>query len=296
MISVGTDRRRYLADFSLLLITVVWGLSFTILKSIMGDQFSPVILVLLRFFVASLVILPFSLGGLGKLDRGGVIGSVILGALLFFGFSTQSIGIQFTTASRSAFITGLSALFVPLFLFSHKRKSPGLVNGLAILGAIIGMYLLTDPAGGGFNKGDILTLICSSIFGAHIYVMGVVVPGRNFLSITLIQLATTTLLAALFLPIERLKFQINMTSAQGIIFLAVFATAAALLVQAWAQQRTSAVKAGLIFTAEPLFAYLFASAILGDYFNPIQKIGGAIIVLAVVASEIAPLLLTRKKG
>jgi len=296
MIKHAGDKRRYLADLSLFLTALVWGLSFTILKNILGTDFSPIVFILIRFFVAAVVILPLCFRRLKQLDRMGFIGSLALGGLLFSGFALQSIGIQYTLASKSAFITGLSALFVPLFLFLHKRRFTSPVNTVAILAAVGGMYLLTDPSGGGINYGDILTLICAAIFGAHIYVMGIVTRERDFLSITFVQLSTVVVLAAIFLPLEQVKFNLSGASISAVIYLAVLATAAALAVQAWAQQRTSAVKAGLIFTAEPVFAYMFASILLGEFLNPLQKAGGAIIVLAVIASEAIPAILMKKKG
>ena len=295
MIASETDRQRYLADFSLLLVTIIWGLSFTILKSIIGDQLSPILFVFLRFLVACIVIFPFCARNLKKLGKEGFVGGVIIGVLLFFGFAAQSVGIQFTTASKSAFITGLAALFVPIFLFLHRKKSPGTANGLAILGAMFGMYLLTDPVGGGLNNGDLLTLLCAVAFGAQIYVVGIVVPGKDFLSLTFVELFTTMILAAVFLPFENIRAQMTLNSIGAVFFLGILGTAGTIMVQNWAQQRTSAVRAGLIFTAEPVFAYMFASTLLDDYFEPIQKIGGALIVLAVIASEIVPLLLSRRK-
>ena len=290
-----TDRQRYLADFSLLLITVIWGISFTILKKVLGDQMSPILFVFLRFMVAAIIIFPLCAKNLKKLGRDGFIGGVAVGTLLFCGFAALSVWIQFTSASKSAFITGLAALFVPIFLLLHKRKSPGLINGFAIIGAMLGMYLLTDPAGGGLNKGDLLTLICAVVFGAQIYVLGIVVMGKDFLSLTFVEIITTMILAALFLPLEEIQSQLTFNSVAAVLFLGIVGTAGTLMVQNWAQQRTSSVKAGLIFTAEPVFAYMFASAILDDYFNPLQKAGGALIVLAVIASEMVPLILLRRR-
>ncbi|MEE9553208.1 MAG: DMT family transporter [candidate division Zixibacteria bacterium] len=291
-----TDRQRYLADISLFLVTIIWGLSFTILKNVLEEQLSPIFFVFLRFLVASIIVYPFCAKSLKKLGKEGFIGGVVIGGLLFFGFATQSIGIQFTSASKSAFITGLAALFVPVSLFLHKRKSPGAINGLAIMGAMFGMYLLTDPAGGGLNRGDFLTLLCAAAFGAQIYVLGVVAPGKDFLALTFVELVTTMILAGIFLPFENIRAQMTLNSVGAILFLGILGTAVTLLVQNWAQQRTSAVKAGLIFTAEPVFAYMFASVLLDDYFNPIQKVGGILIVLAVIASEIVPLILSRKRN
>jgi drug/metabolite transporter (DMT)-like permease len=288
-------RNQFLPDLSLLLVTLIWGLSFTILKNILGEEVSPILFVLGRFLVATIVIFPFCRANLSGLDRGGMAGGVFLGALLFAGFGMQSMGIEFTTASKSAFLTGLSAVFVPAFLIVHRGKLPPLINGLAILIAMAGMYLLTGPAGGEFNRGDFLTLLCAVVFGAQIYVMGIVAPGRDFLSLTFVELLTTAILATLYLPLETVKFRLTTGSIVAVVFMGVFATAGALAIQTWAQRRTSAVKAGLILTAEPVFAYMFASVLLGDRFNSVQKLGGIIIILAVIMAEVLPLLMARKK-
>ena len=289
-------RKQFLPDLSLLLVTLIWGLSFTILKNILGDEVSPILFVLGRFLVATIVVFPFCRTNLMRLDKRGFAGGVLLGVLLFAGFSMQSIGIEFTTASKSAFLTGLSAVFVPVFLIVHKGRLPPMINGLAILFAMAGMYLLTGPAGGEFNRGDFLTLLCAVAFGAQIYVMGIVAPGRDFLSLTFVELSTAALLAALFLPLETVKLQLTAGSVTAVIFMGLFATAGALSIQTWAQRRTSAVKTGLIFTAEPVFAYMFASTLLSDYFNLVQKLGGAIIISAVIMAEVLPLLIARKKS
>ncbi len=292
--TAAAGRERYLADFSLLLTTAVWGLTFTVLKSILGNQVSSIFFIAMRFAIAALVLYPFCRRKLRDLGKGGFLGGVVLGILLFTGFATQSLGIEITTASKAAFITGLSAIFVPMFLFMHKRKLPSLINGGAIVAALAGMYLLTDPAGGSFNRGDILVLICAVIFGAQIYVMEIVTQGRNATALTFVELATTAVLAVLFLPLENVQFELSLKFVILIFLMGSVATAGALLVQTWAQKKTSAVKVGLILTAEPVFAYMFASAILDDYFNPTQKIGGAIIIAAVLASEIVPLLMSRR--
>ncbi|UCC79818.1 MAG: EamA family transporter [Candidatus Zixiibacteriota bacterium] len=285
------DKSRYVADFSMFLVTAVWGFSFTVLKVVLGQNVSVLFFVFSRFFVAAVFLYPFCRRGFSSLDRGGYIGGIGVGVLIFLGFSLQSFGIEQTTASKAAFITGLASIFVPIYLLLHKRKLPSVVNGIAILAAMFGMYLLTDPAGGGFGRGDFLVLLCALAFGAQIYVLGIITRGRNPLPLTFLQLATTAILAGILLPFEAFQFEFSHRSVGAILFLGIFGTAAALLTQTWAQKKTSPVKIGLILTAEPLFAYLFASAILGDYFNPVQKIGGAIILAAVLAAEILPLLL-----
>lgn len=280
----------------MLAVTAVWGFSFTVLKSILGQNISILFFVFARFFVASVFLYPFCRTGFRTLDRGGYIAGIGVGILIFLGFSLQSFGIEHTTASKAAFITGLASIFVPIYLLLHRRKLPSAINGIAILAAMFGMYLMTGPAGGGFNRGDFLVLLCALAFGAQIYVLGIITRGRNPLPLTFLQLATTTVLAGILLPFEAFQFEFSLRSVGAILFLGIFGTAAALLTQTWAQKKTSPIKIGLILTAEPLFAYLFASILLGDYFNPVQKIGGAVIIAAVLAAEVLPLILKSNKS
>jgi drug/metabolite transporter (DMT)-like permease len=154
--------------------------------------------------------------------------------------------------------------------------------------AVLGMYLLTGPAGGGFNFGDFLTVLCAIFFGAQIYVMGQAAAKYNSVALVFFQILTTAAMAALFLPTEEIHFTFAWKFIGALFFMIVFATTLALWVQSWAQKRTSAVRTGLIFSAEPVFAYFFAFAILGERFNTVQKIGGAIIILAILASELIP--------
>jgi drug/metabolite transporter (DMT)-like permease len=288
------DKDRYLADLSMLAVTAVWGFSFTVLKSLLGRDISALFLVFARFLAAAIILYPFCRKRFASLDRGGFIGGVTVGVIIFLGFSLQSFGIEETTASKAAFITGLASITVPVYLLLHKRRLPSLVNGAAIIMAMFGMYLLTGPAGGGFNRGDFLVLLCALAFGGQIYVLGLVTPGRDPVPMTFLQLATTAVLAGLLLPLEPVQFEFSIMSVGAVIFLGIFATAGALFTQTWAQKKTSPIKIALILTAEPVFAYMFASAILDDYFNPLQKIGGAIIIAAVLSAEILPLLLRSK--
>ena len=290
---IGLFWREYLPDISLFLSTVVWGLSFTIMKAILGEQISPYLFVFLRFSISAVLLFPFCKKGIRSIGKDGVAYGFFLGFLIFAGFITQAVGITYTTASKSAFITGLSSVFVPFFLLFHRRKLPEPVVIGAIMLAIFGMYLLTGPAGGILNFGDFLTLLCAISFAAQIYLMGIAASKYQALALTFIELATTAIVAGIALFFVPVHFAITWKSVAALLFMTIPGTAVALSVQTWAQKRTSAVRAGLIFSAEPVFAYMFASALLAERFNFVQKIGGAVIILALVLSEMVPLVVGR---
>jgi len=287
-------RQNYLPDISLFLSTIIWGLSFVIMKVMLGGQISPYLFVFIRFSVSTIILYPICKNKLPALGTGGLTAGMVLGLLIYAGFITQAVGITFTTASKSAFVTGVSSLFVPVFLVLHKRRLPEPIVIIALLVAAFGMYILTSPTGG-FNKGDILTLICAITFGAQIYIMGLATAKYDTMSLTFIELAATAMLSGIALLFAPVYFVFTWKAFVAVLFMTVLGTALALSVQTWAQKRTSSVRAGLIFSAEPVFAYMFASAILGERFNFIQKAGGAIIIIAVISSELIPLYLARRK-
>ncbi len=183
---------------------------------------------------------------------------------------------------------------VPVFLFLHRRKLPEPLVLLAIGVAVIGMYLLTGPAGGVFNIGDFLTLICAVIFGAQIYVMGIAAARHDFMGLTFMELFTTAVLAGLAMTFEDVFFRFSWKLVGALAFMTILATAGALTIQTWAQRKVPAVRAGLIFAAEPVFAYIFAFAILGERLGTLQLFGGALIITAIVASELIPFFRGRR--
>lgn len=265
------------------------------MKVMLGDQISPFLFVFLRFATATVLLYPLCHKRLPGLGADGLKAGAILGILIYAGFITQAVGITFTTASKSAFITGVSSLFVPVFLVIHRKRLPEPLVIVALLLAGLGMYLLTGPAGGRFNIGDFLTLICAVTFAAQIYGMGLVASKYDTLALTMVEIAATASLAGLSLFFVPIYFVFSWWNVAVLLFITIVGTVLPLLAQAWAQKKTSSVRAGLIFSAEPVFAYIFATILLGETFGSVQKIGGAIIIAAVVSSELIPLVMTRMK-
>ena len=97
-----------------------------------------------------------------------VLYGIILGILLSIGFITQTIGLQYTTASKSGFLTGLLVIFTPIFQLFIERKMPGKGNLLGVVLVAIGLFFLTSPQGQEFNLGDFLTLICAVVYALYI--------------------------------------------------------------------------------------------------------------------------------
>src|SRR5712671_712222 len=166
-----------LADLALTLIMAVWGSSFAILRSLLGDGVaSPLVLVAVRMGIATALLLGFmAVSPKGRAQLRSLRDGVFVGILLAIGFLLQTEGLQRTTASRSGFLTGTLVVLVPLIELAVFRKRPALPATIGVLLAFVGMTVLSAPWSNASNAtalGDALTLACALVFAAHIVALG----------------------------------------------------------------------------------------------------------------------------
>jgi drug/metabolite transporter (DMT)-like permease len=138
-------------------------------KGALADS-SVFVFLALRFVLAALVLAALQGKQWRKIDSGALRAGALLGALMFAGFAFQTAGLKLTTPSKSAFITGILVVLVPLFLavFGRKRIPRWIWAGVAA--AVVGLYLLTVPESGlaHLNLGDVLTLFCAGLYATRI--------------------------------------------------------------------------------------------------------------------------------
>ncbi len=273
-----------LADFGLFYAAAIWGATFFIVKDALKD-IDPVTMVGYRFTLAGLILLVYLLlskrpvfENLGK--------AAFLAVILWLLYIPQTVGLKYTTASNSGFITGLFVLFVPLFLKLVLRKNPARLDIIASIVSLGGLWVLT----GGLhdiNVGDMLTLITAMTYALHViysdkYMKAGVDPYafscQQFLIVGILSLITSGVLG--------LSFRVSTEMTVGVVvFLAVFPTLSAFVIQMLAQKITAPVKVSLIFALEPVFAAIFAWWLGGEQFVLRRALGGLLIVAALVISS-----------
>ena len=265
------------AVFWLILVCLVWGVSFTITKEILRLA-SPLVFMGLRFGLGALVLL----GSLRALTREELAGGVVLGLLFWGGFAFQVSGLAETTPSRSAFITSLSTPLVPLVSFLVHRSLPRVhvIAGVVLAG--IGMYFLTlpDTGGQGINRGDLLTLGCAVLFAGQIVAAGHFSRRSAPVRLLAVEMATAALLSFLLAPVLETPRLIP----SGVFLSALlFLTLSGLwtfYMQLRAQQVLSPTHTALIFMLEPVFAAFTSFIVLGERLSTVQWLGAALILAA----------------
>ena len=279
--------------------TAAWGLTFPIIKDSV-KSISPFSFVSIRFFIGSLFLW---IGGkkftslapaVPAKNRAEWISGVILGLVLFCGYSLQTIGLKYTSASNAGFITGLAVVMVPLIMIFSGNKIRWF-TWFAIGMSTVGIALLSLGDSLSFGLGDLLILGCAFAFALHIVLVGKFSLIYDPVRMTNVQILVCAVVSGVFaLLTESSELGISsftQSTVLSLIFCGVVATALAFLVQSSFQRFSSPVKTALIFTCEPVFGAIFSVWIASEMLNFQQYFGGAMMVLAMVVGEIGPSLI-----
>lgn len=284
----STPKHRGTATAALLAATAVWGATFVTVKDALAASDSFTFLAL-RFGVGALAAALLSLPGLRDVGRWSAVvrPGLILGVLLYGGYTLQTVGLETTTPARAAFITGLTVVFVPFVSWRLSGQRPPPRAFLAPLVALVGLQRLTgvslsDP----IPTGDALTLGCAVLYACHIAATGRLGQGLPSLPLTAVQLAVVAVLSAASLPLVERRFEPTGGYWAAVLFTGVVASAAAIGVQVWAQTQITAVRAAVIYSLEPVFALTWALVTGLGWPSGAELAGGAFILGAVLISEV----------
>lgn len=271
---------------ALLLVTLVWGATFPVLK-LATAHLSGVEVSALRFLIAALCMAPLAL----RAPRRTWMDGALLGALVLVSYVAQAFGLEFISSNRSAFLTSLNVLMVPLLGIAFGARPSLLVLGCAAL-ACGGIGLMS------WEGGADLVADAATVFSALAYALYVIFLSQWSLRHVPQQLAATqiiwmALLGTLWMvfdaqgtdKLQTLVARVDGPRLAGLAYLGVVATAGMLFLQALAQRHVSANKAALIYAMEPVFAALFAWWWLTERLTLQAAVGGAMVVFAVVLSD-----------
>ena len=282
---------RYRADVALVGAAFLFGGTFVVVQDGV-EQAEAVPFIGARYFIAAIALAPFALR---RPSSPGVVhdGAVAAG-FLAAGYVCQTVGLQYTTSSTSAFITYLLVIFVPLLSAVVLRRLPHPLTLVALVLAVTGLALLTGGGDGGLGRGELLTLGCAVSFAAHIVYVAKVVERHDVLRFTFMQIATVCAGCGLAgLVTGGYGFGAGAWAAAAAT--GIGATAVAFVLQIGAQRVVGPTRTAIVLLLEPVFAAVFGYAV-GDRIGWLGALGGLLILAAVVVAEILPQLLTHRSS
>jgi drug/metabolite transporter (DMT)-like permease len=274
------------ADLGLLVVAAVWGGTFVMVKDALSEA-GPLTFLAVRFALAAVVLVPTLARRREALSWRLVGGGGGLGLLLFGGYAFQTAGLQFTSASKAGFITGLSVVIVPLFSALVLQRPPGLTTWLGVSLATVGLALLSLGDELSVGLGDGLVLGCAFCFALHIVALGRLSPKTDTLALTSAQILAAACLntaGALIFEAPRASHLIAVLPAA--LFTGLFATVGAFYLQTYAQRFTTPTHTALIFSMEPVFAALFAYLLAGERLEARGLIGCGLILAGMLSRRV----------
>ena len=282
-------------DLLLFFVAFVWGSTFTIVKDATAT-IPPFSFLGIRFLIASVflgagLLLQPKLRGLLSLELGRA--GFFLGFWLFLAYSVQTFGLQYTSAGRTGFITGLSVCLVPFIAMTVLRQRPHWHSFLGVTLAVIGLgFLFLSPHSLAINWGDMLVGLCAVAFAIHIVLVGKYASAHHALVLGWVQLFTAACLnlsAALVLePVDRVLVPETLFQPQILqtfLITSLFASVLAYVAQIYCQKHTSPLRAALMFSAEPVFAILTAYLWAGELLTGWNIFGCGLILAGMMVPE-----------
>ncbi|MCE4053454.1 DMT family transporter [Pseudomonas sp. Au-Pse12] len=282
------------ADVLMLITAVIWGSAFVAQTSGM-DHIGPFLYSGLRFALGSLCLLPLVLRRPTSanqpeplLNRGLLLGGVLMGLALALGINLQQVGLMFTTVTNAGFITGLYVIVVPLLglLIGHKT---GLGTWLGAVLAVVGMFLLSVSDGFHVASGDWLQLIGAFVWGGHVILVGVFAGRHDPIRLAFLQFATCAVVSLILaLCLEPIAWAAIVAAGPAILYGGMVAVGIGYTLQVIAQKDAIASHAAIILSLEAVFAAIAGAWLLDESLQARGYFGCALMLSGMLVAQLWP--------
>jgi drug/metabolite transporter (DMT)-like permease len=274
------------SDLSLLLVTIFWGAGFPITKFAL-QTIPPLYHIGLRFLIAAVLLSIIFYKKIAKVDKSILKPAATMAVLLFMTYALQTVGLLYTTASKSAFYSGLAVLFVPMLSFIFYKSKVNINTLISITFAFVGLFLLSFSGNVfSFNIGDLMTVLNSVSYAVLLLLTSDYVKDHDPTQLSIVQMYMVSILGfAAAMIFDKWDTPMSLLSFNSLLFSAVLCTAFAFWMQATAQKFTSASHVALIFTMEPVFGAFTAWLLLHEKLGFKGFAGGLFIILAMLIAE-----------
>jgi drug/metabolite transporter (DMT)-like permease len=270
--------------FWLVLVTIVWGTTFFIVKDTVANV-DEYFIVFIRNLLATIpmVFYTFVKDRKNILNKDAIIKGAIIGFFLFGTYISQTIGLKYTSSGHSAFITGSAVVVVPLILFFFFKEKLTINSGLSILLTFVGLFFLTYDVETDFNIGDIITLITVVAYALHIISAGKFVRKTAVMPLIMYQFLFATIFSLIgFAIIGNHNIVLSTKSFWALLYLGIIGTLFCYFVSVWIQKFVDSIKVALVFSLEPVFAAFFGYLALHEVLSLKEMFGMSLILTGVL--------------
>lgn len=273
------------ADFSLLIVAIIWGSGFVVTKNSL-DYITPYYLLAYRFIISFLLMSIVFFNRLKKAKLKDWKAGLLIGIFLFGGFATQTVGLKYTTVGKQAFITASNVVMVPFIYWGISKKKPDIYEVIAVILCFTGIGILSFESNLRFGYGEFLTFICAIFFAFHIATIGYFSKEHDPIVLSVIQILVAGIFSTIFaLTLEPKMGKMSNETIYSILYLAIFSTLIAFLVQNIAQKYTTSTHAAIILSLEAVFGGIMSLIFLKEPFTIRFLIGCISILVSIITTE-----------
>ena len=280
--------KQYIGDGMLLITAIVWGSGFVV--TAIALEYLTAYQVMAGRFILAAIILSLLFGKKFKTFTKSVIWKgAILGTILYIGFALQTVGLEYTTPSKNAFLTAVNVVIVPLIAYLVYKRKVDRYETIGSIITLIGIGFLSLQGSMTISIGDALSLACAVAFAFDIFYTNHFVKKEDALSLTIVQFITASFIAVIAVLIQGdIPTTFEKEALYSIIYLAVFSTTIAYVFQNIAFQYTTATKGAIILSLESFFGMLLSVLFLHEVLTGRMIIGAALIMIAILITELKP--------
>ncbi|MDF2065165.1 DMT family transporter [Bacillus sp. Cr_A10] len=277
--------QRYLGEILLVITAIIWGSGF-VASAVSLEYYTPYQILAGRFMIGAILLIILFHKKLKKLNKSSLIKGAILGVFLYLAFALQTVGLQYTTPSKNAFLTAVNVVFVPFIGFLFYKRKIDMFELIGAVMAVIGVAVLSLKISTEINIGDLLTLCCAVGFAFHIFYTARFVKTEDPVVITIVQMMVAALIGWIVVIFRgETSFSLETEGVMNLLYLGVFSTTIAYLMQTVAQKYISETKAAIILSTESFWGMVFSVIILSEVMTLKMIIGAILILLAIIISE-----------
>jgi drug/metabolite transporter (DMT)-like permease len=277
--------QKYMGEIALTITAIIWGSGF-VASSISLEHFTPYQILAGRFIIGTIILSIIFHKRLKNINKSTIIKGAVLGIFLYLAFALQTVGLQYTTPSKNAFLTAVNVVIVPFIAFVMYKRKIDMYELVGAILAMVGVGILSLKLSADINIGDLLTLGCAFGFAFHIFYTAKYVKDSDPVSLTLIQMLTAAVIGSLVVVFKgETSVVIETEGLFSLLYLGVFSTTIAYLLQTVAQKMITETKAAIILSTEAFWGMVFSVAILDEVMTVKMVLGAILILCAIIISE-----------
>lgn len=287
--------RAVAAEMGIVLVTMIWGSGFVVVKNT-TNAIPAASMIAVRFGIAAVSLCVMFFNRLKEISFSEIKWGLLLGAQNFMAYELQTIGIQYTTAGKNAFLTAVYCVIVPFLYWAVRKQRPRFFHILSAFLCIIGIGLLSIQSDLSMNPGDALSLACGLFFAMQIVTISILTEKNDPILICITQTIATVIFALPFaLFTETLPTEFSVPSVFSLLYLGVVGTMLTTVLQTVCQKYTPPAKASLIMSLESVFGTICGIIFLHESITARTFAGFFLVFLAITFSERGDLFFSRKR-